>query len=114
MLLFNEIEGLESRLLLLGVTESGSSSSAGQPRLVTLPDEDVFPFRASWLSPTEFLYTADGKIKRRDLDLNDPESVAFKATVTLERHTYKRRRRDFDSTDPQPVLARYRHACGLS
>ena len=33
-----------------------------------------------------------------------PGSVAFKATVTLERHTYKRRRRDFDSTDPQPVL----------
>ena len=29
--------------------------------------EDVFPFRAAWLSPTEFLYTADGKIKRRSL-----------------------------------------------
>ena len=103
-LLFNEIEALESRLLLLDVTESGSSSSASQPRLVTLPEEDVFPFRASWLSPTEFLYTADGKIKRRSVDPNDPETVAFKATVTLERHTYKRRRRDFDSTDPQPVL----------
>ena len=104
MLLFNEIEGLESRLLLVDVTESGSLSSSNKPRLVTLPDEDVFPFRASWLSPTEFLYTADGKIKRRSLDLSDPETVAFKATVTLERHTYERRRRDFDSTDPQPVL----------
>ena len=29
-------------------------------------DEDVFPFRAQWMSPTEFIYTADGKIKKRD------------------------------------------------
>ena len=28
-------------------------------------DEDVFPFRAQWISPTEILYTADGKIKTR-------------------------------------------------
>ncbi len=104
MLLFNEIEGLESRLLLVDVIASGSSSSANKPRRVTLPDEDVFPVRASWLSPTEFLYTADGKIKRRSVDLSDSEIVAFQATVTLERHIYQRRRRDFDSTDPKPVL----------
>ena len=28
-------------------------------------DEDVFPFRAQWVSPTEVIYTADGKIKKR-------------------------------------------------
>ena len=28
-------------------------------------NEDVFPFRAQWISPTEVLYTADGKIKTR-------------------------------------------------
>ena len=29
--------------------------------------EDYFPFRAQWLSADEFLYPADGKIKRRSL-----------------------------------------------
>ena len=29
--------------------------------------EDVFPFRAQWLSATDVIYTADGKIKRRRL-----------------------------------------------
>ena len=30
-------------------------------------DEDVFPFRAQWTSPTEVIYTADGKIKKRSI-----------------------------------------------
>src|SRR5687768_3913547 len=30
-------------------------------------DEDVFPFRAQWTSPTELIYTADGKIKKRSI-----------------------------------------------
>ena len=29
--------------------------------------EDYFPFRAQWISADEFLYPADGKIKRRSL-----------------------------------------------
>jgi Tol biopolymer transport system component len=32
---------------------------------VVVQGEDVFPFRASWLPSGEFLYTADGQIKRR-------------------------------------------------
>ena len=29
--------------------------------------EDYFPFRAQWLSADEFLYPADGKIKKRSI-----------------------------------------------
>ena len=48
--LFNVIANGESRLML-----SGRPLTFG---------EDVFPFRAQWISPEEFLYTSDGKIKR--------------------------------------------------
>lgn len=72
--------------------------------------EDVFPFRAAWLSESEFLYPADGRIKRRSLEGGDPAVVEFSATLTLRSATYERARRDFDSTDPRPVLGVVRPA----
>jgi Tol biopolymer transport system component/imidazolonepropionase-like amidohydrolase len=66
--------------------------------------EDVFPFRAHWLSGTEFLYTADGKIKRRSLGEQQVRTVEFTAAVPLRRTAYARKRRDFDSTTPKRAL----------
>ena len=34
--------------------------------------ENVFAFRASWASPTEFFYVSDGKIRRRSADAQQP------------------------------------------
>ncbi len=45
------LEGGSSRLELGGAAITGT--------------ENAFPFRPSWLSATEFFYTADGKIRRR-------------------------------------------------
>jgi Tol biopolymer transport system component len=69
-------------------------------------DENVFAFRASWASPTEFYYVSDGKIRHRSLDGGEAKTVEFKATMQVTRATgsYVRRKRDFDSTTPRKVL----------
>jgi Tol biopolymer transport system component/imidazolonepropionase-like amidohydrolase len=107
-LIFNEIGQGSSRLLLL---ELEVETSDDEPRTVSSSGEDVFPFRAAWISNNEFLYTADGKIKHQrllednlgSLSQQSPEIVEFEARVTFNREPYERRRRDFDSTKPQPV-----------
>lgn len=72
--------------------------SQEEPRLLSLAGEDVFPFRAAWLSDSEFLYTADGQIKRASLSNAQRSSLAFEATVKVNRPMYARKKRDFDST----------------
>lgn len=74
------------------------------PRLLSAAGEDVFPFRAAWLSDSEFLYTADGQIKRANLNNSQRSAVAFAATIKLSRSTYARKQRDFDATAARPVL----------
>jgi Tol biopolymer transport system component len=64
-------------------------------------EEDVFPFRASWFSNDEILYTADGKIKRSHLNYQSIDIVPFEAKVFLERPSYKRRSYDFDTSIEQ-------------
>lgn len=54
---------------------------SGQP--VSGADEDVFPFPAEWVSGSEVLYTADGRIKRRDLTTGGVHTVPFTAQVTI-------------------------------
>jgi Tol biopolymer transport system component len=53
-------------------TQIAYTSPSGQlflgRRRLSARDEDVFPFRPQWISRTEFVYTADGKIKRRSVD----------------------------------------------
>ncbi len=65
--------------------------------------EDVFPFRAQWLSPTEVLYTADGKIKRRSIGTSTPSVIEFSAPISFTRTSYAPKKRDFDSRAAQPV-----------
>jgi Tol biopolymer transport system component len=98
-------------------TPDGSSvvhsvTNAGAARLMLgarqlASDEDVFPFRAQWLSPTELLYTADGKIKRRSIAASaagTATEIPFTATLTLTPASYTRKKRDFDAASAKPVL----------
>jgi Tol biopolymer transport system component len=71
-------------------------------RLISKPDEDVFPFRPHWVSRTDFIYTADGKIKRRSLG-GDTTTIPFTAKVTLRRASYDIAHRPLESNDPQPL-----------
>ncbi|MGH9220923.1 MAG: amidohydrolase, partial [Vicinamibacterales bacterium] len=66
-------------------------------------DEDVFPFRAQWASPTEVIYTADGKIKRRAIDGGSARTIEFSASVSFSRTPYKYAVRDFDSRTERAV-----------
>ena len=66
-------------------------------------DEDVFPFRPQWLSSTELLYTADGKIKRRPAAGGAARTIEFTADVSFTRDAFTPKRRTFDLTGSQPV-----------
>jgi Tol biopolymer transport system component/imidazolonepropionase-like amidohydrolase len=91
-----------------GATGLWAKATAGQqqPRLLSAAGEDVFPFRAAWVSKTECLYTSDGVIKRTGIEKAGIESgplgtISFEATVTLARPVYARKKRDFDSLAPR-------------
>lgn len=84
------VDGPATRLMV------GGSNIAG-------PQEDVFPFRASWASPTELLYTADGVVKRRARAGGEARTVPFTAEVAFTRTPYTLRAREFSPEGPQPV-----------
>ena len=87
-----------------GVFPNATASSelilAGKP-LVT--GEEVFPFRVSWHG-NDFLYSADGALRRRSLSGGGPTDIAFTAPVDVRPAEYVKRRRDFDSPRPKPVV----------
>ncbi len=58
---------------------------------------DVFPFRTSWLSNNEFIYTADGQIIRESAQFNAKKTIPFSATFKLKRPTYAKKKRNFDT-----------------
>jgi Tol biopolymer transport system component/imidazolonepropionase-like amidohydrolase len=72
-------------------------------RLVSSSTEDVFPFRVCWLSAGDFLYTADGKIKQRNLKGKTAQTIPFTAVVTITKPNYQRKTYQFDNQSPQTV-----------
>ncbi|MGH9200773.1 MAG: amidohydrolase, partial [Vicinamibacterales bacterium] len=87
------------------------SASAGQSRYEVggkpiTGDENVFPYRASWTSPTDFFYVSDGKIRRRSLSGGDAQTIEFTAMMQVTRadSQYTRKKRDFTSVTPRQVL----------
>jgi Tol biopolymer transport system component len=65
--------------------------------------EDYHPFHPQWLSADEFIYAADGRIKRRSIRSGSATPIEFTATLHVAPASYTRKTRDFDSTAPQPV-----------
>jgi Tol biopolymer transport system component len=66
--------------------------------------ENVFAFRASWASASEYLYVSDGKIRRRSVSGLPMQTVEFTATMTVIHPEYTHRVRDFTSTTPRKTL----------
>ncbi|WP_305784051.1 amidohydrolase family protein [Symbioplanes lichenis] len=103
---------------------AGSAAGASSAERVAVADgvaevvgEDVFPFRVSWRGPREFVYTADGQIRRRTLSATGAGDgthtsggnvrtnvIGFSAALTLVQPQYRRRSRDFDAVRPRPVV----------
>jgi len=67
-------------------------------------DENVFAFRPSWASASEFYYTSDGRIRKRSVGGGDAETVEFTATLAVTHADYRPPPRDFDDQSPRPAL----------
>ncbi|CAN5596058.1 amidohydrolase family protein [soil metagenome] len=93
---FNAFDKGKSHLVLVTV-------ATGELKTISPENEDVFQFRATWLSDKELIYTGDGKIQRKVLD-KPVSSIPFTAALTLLKPTYQKRQRDFDSEAPKKVL----------
>lgn len=89
-LVVNVIANNQSRLLL-----------DGQP---ITANEDVFPFRVQWVSPTEIVYTSDGKIRRRTLGADQPQTISFTAALSFPRTSFVPRMRNFPISGPQEAV----------
>lgn len=67
--------------------------------------QDVFRFsRPQWVSATELMYAADGKIKIVDINTAASREVAFSATLEMPALSYKKKKYDFDTKKGQQVL----------
>lgn len=87
-----------------GITELKAVTLAdGGAVVLSRPDDDVFPFRATWLDSDATLYAANGTINRREADGN-LDRIPFAATFELERPDYPRRRRNHDDHSPRRAL----------
>jgi Tol biopolymer transport system component len=101
------MSGAERRHSPTGVTAGAPSWSASgeivyhaggaaRSRLETLAgpltgEENAFPFRAAWLTPSEFIYTSDGKIRQRTLGGGEARTLEFSATFQVSPASYTRR-----------------------
>ncbi|WP_312976639.1 amidohydrolase family protein [Corynebacterium sp.] len=61
--------------------------------------EDVFPFTPSWTGDNQLVYTADGKLRNRALDADEPEDIPFEATFSIPGADYDKKPHDFDNTE---------------
>jgi Tol biopolymer transport system component len=73
---------------------SGTAVTAG---------EDVFPFPPQWLSATRLLYSADGKIRVRDLSAATARDIPFTARLAFDRPAFRFKRHHFQSRRARPV-----------
>jgi Tol biopolymer transport system component/imidazolonepropionase-like amidohydrolase len=94
-MVFSVIAGARSRLMVNAPTGGG--------RNIADPDEDVFPFRPQWVTPSEVLYTADGKIKQRSVAGGAARVVELTADISFARSEFRPKPREFDLRGPQPV-----------
>ncbi len=107
-IVFNRIRGASSQLLTVpvpadiagaGGSEAGPLVSSDRLRPVTGSAEDVFPFRAQWLSGGRILYTADGGVRERDVSgEGGAEDVPFRYRVDFAREPFAHDARHFDDT----------------
>jgi len=93
----------DGKKIVFGLVTGGVAKLMENEKVISA-DEDVHPFRGAWLSGDEYLYAADGKIKRRSLTSGETATVEFSATLPVSRPAYTRRAQDLSSTATEPVL----------
>jgi len=89
---------------LLFVKFDGAQAKYMRGDEVFLEGEDFHPFRLQWLNDREYLYTADGKIKRRSLDGGAAQIVPFTAPLQVRRaDDYRKKVQELLSSSAKPV-----------
>jgi Tol biopolymer transport system component/imidazolonepropionase-like amidohydrolase len=71
--------------------------------VAALQSNDAFPFAASWISSSSFLYAASGHILRVDTATGSETVIPFTADIEAARPQYAHKQYDFDSTSPHAV-----------
>jgi len=87
----------------LVVTSTSSPSSI----VYTGKSSDAFPFPAVWLSSSELLYTAGGKILRTSIPASSETPIAFTAGISNIRPQYAHKHYDFDEVSSHSVKGIY-------
>ncbi|HEU4619206.1 MAG TPA: hypothetical protein VFV10_14295, partial [Gammaproteobacteria bacterium] len=99
VLIYNELDPFRSsdlKLILVGTPN---------PVAKTLTSgEDVFTTRVAWLSPSEYLYTADGHIWRRGIAQISRTAVPMFAAVSVDARPAPAADTPLDAPGPNPVL----------
>lgn len=88
---------LSTTLRTVGISGGNLSSRS-------VPDADVFPFRAVWLDDTALMFAVDGGISRLETASGETTRIDFSASVPLYRPPYQKRLRDHDSIAERPAL----------
>jgi Tol biopolymer transport system component len=85
------------------VARSGGQSNLMVSNRQVTSGQDVFIFTPEWITDSEALYTADGKIRVVDVDSAAFREIPFRATLELPALAYDKKRYDFDSRSPRPA-----------
>ena len=96
----------DGKAIVYAVVEKGIAELRG-PRGALMTGEDVFSFRPAWLPNGDYLYTADGKIRRRSLTGGAGQAatdIGFSVTVPVTTPIYRKRQRDFDGQARKPAV----------
>lgn len=98
-----ETQGLLVNAACLTVVPAASSSNL----VYTGKSRDTFPFPATWLSNSELVYTAEGKILHVNLASSSETPISFTAAIPSIRPQYTHKRYDFDETKPHMIKGIY-------
>lgn len=93
---YQVVDGAETNLMRVDL-------KSGKIDKLSLSGDDIFPFRTSWVSANEILYTADGIIKKQLVTSKDFTKIPFEVELTVSTPVYDRKTYDFGTTKPKPV-----------
>jgi Tol biopolymer transport system component len=82
-------------------------AAPGSNPVYTGKSVDAFPFPAVWLSNSELIYTAEGKILHVNLASSSETPISFTAAIPSIRPQYTHKDYDFDEAKPHAVKGIY-------
>lgn len=85
-------------------TQAGRAELLRASGATLVAGEDVFPFRVAWLPGGDFVYAADGKIRRRNAAGEAMRPIAFSVATEVTTPAYVKKRIDYTDARAKPVV----------